>query len=318
MSTVDPNETLKQKIFRIWMENPHVSPKEVSRKLVLLENQAIINGLSPEHIAAKIKLFHTDHGQTIRNYLSQFRCTCKNGLPQKAHNRLPHKRVFHWVVSRDLLLESLQNFSGMSDATNFKVLGWIPVKNRNGMLVFREKEIHPFFRSKKKGDGLFNPVQPVSHLGSVHWYQDGRVIMYLKGEVSLANAKKLFYHAFWFLSERQKYELTIGRLVEKEKHWVFETGQPMPRFEIRQFERSHGIRIFVDGSHPTALEVRETVPFWIDELKESTAALAVQIREHLALIQDYRKEASASIKLAESVTELVNVLKKNMGQKGGD
>ena len=162
-----------------------------------------------------------------------------------------------------------------------RFIGWgwrVSKGNRNDMWVFRDPEGQ----------------------GSVHWYKEGLIRLYLKGELQLARAKELFCRAFsWFGKEDIRRYLDVP-LVEKYRKWTFELGQPMPRFDIRQFERSHGLRIFTDLSHPTSVHVGESIPFWIDEQRQATSELSkvvnefgVDIKEHLKLIsgaQDFVKE----------------------------
>jgi hypothetical protein len=174
---------------------------------------------------------------------------------------LPEHRVFEWeCVPRDC----------------GRPVGWVEVVNRNGMWVWRDPR------------------------GTVHWYKEGLVRLYLKGELQLAKAKELFARAFsWFGPEQWKKYLDAP-LKETYKKWTFDVGAPMPRFDIRQFERSHGLRIFTDGSHPTSVHVGEATPFWIDEQRQATKEFGevvnqfgVEIKEHLKLIRIWQQEAKA-------------------------
>lgn len=172
---------------------------------------------------------------------------------------LPEHRVFEW--------ECIPRSCELS-------VGWVEVVNRNGMWVFRDVR------------------------GTVHWYKEGLVRLYLRGELQLAKAKELFSRAFsWFTPEQLRKYLDVP-LNETYKKWTFNVGAPMARFDIRQFERSHGLRIFTDGSHPTSLHVGEATPFWIDEWRRTNqefgqviGQFGVEIKEHLNLIQEWQKEA---------------------------
>lgn len=178
--------------------------------------------------------------------LSEFRSYQKLGLPQRPHDFPLHKRVFEW--------ENVGRGLGV-DLVGF---GWVAVRNRNGMFVFR------------------------CDLGSVHWYAGGLVRLYVRGPVLLARVKELFCRAFvGVLGWEMVQGLLGGRLEEKERKWTFELGQLVPRFDIRKFERSHGIRIFADGSHPTAVHVVETAPFWLDRLEDVQKQLALNLETHL-------------------------------------
>jgi len=134
--------------------------------------------------------------------------------------------------------------------------------------------------------------------GSVHWYKGGVVRLYLRGAVQLARAKELFCRAFSWFSDEQFVEFLDCPIREELRHWVFDVGAPMPRFDIRNFEKSHGLRIFTDGSHPTSLEVEETRPLSLVQFEETIGKLdgtidnfGVNLKEHLNLIQTWQKEA---------------------------
>lgn len=218
---------------------------------------------------SQLKYFHKKHGNTIRVYLCNFRRTYDLGRPLKPLS--PHRRVFVWEnVPRNLLPASHPR-------------GWKLVANRNQMLTYR----HDY--------------------GTVHWYLGGMVRLHLRGPVQLSRAKELFCRAFSWLSMDQLNKFVSGTLREESKHWVFDMGSPLPSFDIRKFERSHGIRIFTDKSHPHAIEVEETTPFWIGELRETTReldqtiqGLGVQITKHLKLIGEWQKEAHSRRKSTDA------------------
>lgn len=210
--------------------------------------------LPAKKICYKLGLAYKKQGNYVNKLLSEFRSNHDFDSAQKALS-LPHKRVFVW--------ESIPRVD--FDLVEF---GWVGVANRNGMFVFR-------------GD-----------FGSVHWYKGGKVILYLQGALQLARVKELFCRAFsWFGAEEWSRYLDVP-LREEMKHWVFELGKPVPRFDIRKFERSHGIRIFADGSHPRAIEVEETQPFWIGEFRAVTDKFGAEIQEHLDLIKRWQEEAA--------------------------
>ena len=199
------------------------------------------------HITAKkacnsLKLNYGKHGKYLNNLLSEFRSNPSIGLPLKAHSL--HKRVFMWEnVPRNLLFDHLRSKEFHSG------LGWNTISNRNGMRVFKDK------------------------LGAVHWYKGGLVRLYMKGPAMLAHVKELFCIAFsWFSIEELNKYLDVP-LREEERHWVFDTGAPVTPFIINRFKQSHGLQIFVDKSHPNAVEVVETVPFWANRLQEDIDSL---------------------------------------------
>jgi len=173
------------------------------------------------------------------------------------HFYLPWCSLFHCVIFSRFREVALQR-------------GWKQpeAKQRNPFIVFRG-----------------------SH-GAVHWYLGGLVILYLRGSVMLAKVKELFCKAFSFLPDEMLLRYLDAPLGEEARHWVFDLGAPVPRgVDNRNFERSHGIRIRTDGSHPQALEVDETRPFWLDPLEKVTEKLSFEIDEHLKLIRTWTKEA---------------------------
>src|SRR4030042_2452962 len=221
---------------------------------------------TPKKACEELKEPWPQRRKYVKKLLSEFRSYHNLASPQQAH-RLEH-RVFEW--------ENIPRVYKGGDRMPVEILrvGWCVVVNRNDMWVFRDPR------------------------GSVHWYRGGLVRLYLKGELQLAKAKEVFCRAFsWFTNEQLKKFLDVP-LVEKYRKWIFEIGSPMPKFDIKTFERSHGLRIFTDGSHRTSLHVGEATPFWIDEQRQATAEFGVvvnqfgvEIREHMKLIRLWQDEA---------------------------
>ena len=157
-----------------------------------------------------------------------------------------------------------------------KFWGWRKVENRNDFWVYKDKNSR----------------------GAVHWYGGGLVRLYLKGEVMAARCKELFCRAFrWFIPEQISKYLDCP-LKEVSKKWTFDLDAPVPIFDIRKFERSHGLIIHTDLSDPKSLHVTENRPLWFDQLELITDGftsvldqLATQIQEHLKLIKMWQQEA---------------------------
>jgi hypothetical protein len=82
----------------------------------------------------------------------------------------------------------------------------------------------------------------------------------------------------------------------------------VPTFDIRQFKKSHGVRIFTDKSHPNAVEIEETVPFWIEEFKEIIQVFGLEIKEHLKLIREWQEEAKNHREKRTSGLQLLSLL----------
>lgn len=233
------------------------------------ENQS----LKAREICSKLNLRYKEHGNYVNKLLSEFRSNHKFGLPLEPQEL--HKRIFSWEnVPRQSLIEHL--CCEEQDLTKGKLtnVGWRKSSNRNGMLSFSNLR------------------------GTVHWYKGGRVLIYLKKPLSLANAKELFSRAFnWFDGKTLSKYLDVP-LREESRHWVFEVGETLPRFDVRKFKASHGIRIYSDKSHPKAVEVEETIPFWIDEFRDVAQSFGktvnqfgVEIEEHMKLVREWQKEA---------------------------
>lgn len=232
-------DSLRKQLYKLWVENPFVTPKKACEKL---------------------KTNYKQHGNYFKKLLSEFRSYYSFGSPQEAH--LPKHRVFEW-----------ENIPRLTELQ----VGWEEVVNRNGMWVFKKDA-----------------------RGSVHWYKEGLVRLYLKGELQLAKAKELFCRAFNWFSPQELKKYLDAPLKETYKKWTFDVGSPVPRFDIRQFERSHGLRIFTDGSDPRSIHVGESTPFWIDEQRQATAELGFvvrqfggEIKEHMKLIRIWQEEAKA-------------------------
>lgn len=119
------------------------------------------------------------------------------------------------------------------------------------------------------------------------------MLLYLRRTLRLADVKALFSKAFQFLSNDDLKRFLDCPLREELRHWVFNVGLPMPRFDIRQFEKSHGIRIFTDGSHPEAVEVEETRPLIMVQFERTLGKFGLEIQAHLNLIQEWQKEAKS-------------------------
>jgi len=229
------------------------------------------------------------HGNYVNFLLSQFRSYTDLGLPQEPL-RLEH-RTFEWQC----IPRIYENGDEMPLSVG--VVGWNWAHdNNNEMWVFRDD------------------------LGSVHWYKEGLVRLYLKGELQLAKVKELFCKAFSFMpQDRVFFEKYLDvPLREVYRKWIFEMGKPVPKFDIRTFERSHGLRIFTDLSHPTSVHVGEAQPFWLDEQRQANAELSgvvqqlgIEIQAHLHLIQTWEKGASRNSEVAEkTLTVLTKLMEK--------
>lgn len=224
--------------------------------------------LTPSQIMGILRLsYHIEPSslQLIKNYKQAF----LESNHQKALPLRPHRRVFEWFVSRSFEFEK----AALSPDPGRKGI-WRVVENKGRtMMIFR----YPF--------------------GVVHWYKNGKVLVYLQGEFSWAKVKEVFSRAFLgVLGKKELVEQLDAPVKEVGKHWVFQVGQTLPRFEIRQFEKGHGLRIYTDGSHPTAVEVAETEPFWLNRMDDIANSFQESMNEHLKIIEIFRKESESRSK----------------------
>lgn len=173
---------------------------------------------------------------------------------------LPHRRVFVW-----------DGLERSKEAQN-KAFGhgWVRSRNRNGALLFKDSR------------------------GSVQWHSNGHVVLYVQGPANLGRAKELFCRAFSWFSDRELDRLTSGVLHESSRHWVFRIGEPLPRFDIRAFVRSHGLEAVSDGSHPLCIEFIESEPLYLQRYDRLMVQLAQNIQAHLNLIREWQKEARSA------------------------
>lgn len=223
-----------------------------------------------KYICNLIGLDYRKHGPYINKLKSDFHSYYKIGLPQK-----PHRRVFVWeCVPRELFRECFEKQHRKIESEQhfvaaLKAYGWVqPVgEQRNPFWVYRGAH------------------------GSVHWYKSGKVILYLRGNLMLARVKELFCKAFSFLPKDMLLQYLDAPIREESRHMIFNVDGPMPRFDIRYYEKTHGLRVFTDGSHPQALEVVETTPFWIQDFGEVVQQFGGEIKAHMELIKEWQKEA---------------------------
>ena len=226
--------TLKEKTYTLFCQNSRIKAGQV---------------------CSFYHLLYEKHGQTINNYLSEFKSNPKYGhIPSEPKNS-PHCRKWVWnkvVFSDEWKSEALSN-------------GW--KQSRNRMLVFRDK------------------------LGSVQWFETGTVNVLPKGSSRLADAKTLLCRAFSWLDPIELSRICDGSYREENRHWNFDVGVDLPRFKLDFFKKTHGLTIGSDGSHPGKLEVEETVPLYLQETNNTLSLFAENIRSHLELIKTWKMEA---------------------------
>lgn len=239
----DPN-SLRQRLYRLWVRNEHLSPQRCAKEL----------GVS-----------YREKGNYVRKLLSVFRNS--HYFEQVQNLQVRHKRSAEWEYVPFDRKRALEH-------------GWVESRNRNKKLIYHDEP-----------------------RGTVDWFNNGHVILHLSASIpnkqKLAKIKELFCRAFsWFGSEEWEKYLECP-IRETSKHWIFDVGAELPRFDIRTFEKSHGLRIYTDGSHPSSVEVAETEPFWIDELKDINEQFGENLKTHLQMIQSVDRLAKTLEKRAQ-------------------
>ncbi len=111
----------------------------------------------------------------------------------------------------------------------------------------------------------------------MEWFENGRVNLYIRKPVNLGRIKQLVSNGFFethLIEDIKSLEQVLGTLRYKEAHYVFNTGQPLPRMKIDYFKKSHGFEINVgDRSHRRSVEVISRVPDWAETFQSSVEKL---------------------------------------------
>lgn len=211
--------------------------------------------------------------QTIRNYISRWRLYSKNGLVPQSHSGLGHLVVGFGAG----LWESAGAF------------GWKISENRN--------------RCRR-----------ISRLGiTLLWFRDGTVQFRFKGSRSETDLLAAFSQAFWHLlraagnSERGLADflkvIFKVRYRQGPVHRTWHIDEPLPRFQIKYYEKSRGLVIKTDGSHPRDLEVEERQPPWIGKLDEASDKIS---RAADLFAENIKTHLEVPKAMAKAVEELRN------------
>jgi hypothetical protein len=119
-------------------------------------------------------------------------------------------------------------------------------------------------------------------LGRLQWFETGRVNLYVCRPANLGKAYQLVCNGFSFtglITDAKVLEQVLSSVCFKGAHYVFNTGQRLPRLVIDLFARSNGIIVKVgDTSHPNGVEIVLCYPDWAERnerlLNQLTGALA--------------------------------------------
>jgi hypothetical protein len=135
-----------------------------------------------------------------------------------------------YSVSRDLAVQA----------------GWVPTKAKNHWLLWKDT------------------------LGRMEWFEKGRVNLFVRSPVNQGRIKQLVCNGFSFtglITDNKVLDQVLVTIQYKGAHYVFDTGQPLPKTTIDYFDKNLGIVIKVgDGSHRRAIEVISRVPDWAERM----------------------------------------------------
>jgi hypothetical protein len=124
--------------------------------------------------------------------------------------------------------------------------GWVPTKAKNHWLLWKDT------------------------LGRMEWFEKGRVNLYVRSPVNEGRIKQLVCHGFSFtglITDNKILDQVLVTIRYKGAHYVFNTGQPLPKTTIDYFDKNLGIVIKVgDVSHPKGIEVISRVPDWAERM----------------------------------------------------
>jgi hypothetical protein len=123
-------------------------------------------------------------------------------------------------------------------------VGWVVSRARNRWLLWRDR------------------------LGRLQWFETGRVNLYVRRPANLGKAYQLICNGFSFtglVTDVKVLEEVLSGIRFKGAHYVFPTGQRLPRLTIDLFSKSNGVVIKVgDVSHPDSIEVLGVYPDWAE------------------------------------------------------
>ena len=197
---------------------------------------------SPKMICAKLHLSYVIYGSYINNLKSYWK---SNYQFEQGSNCSSVHAWSGWChvpqyVDRDLALTS----------------GWKRTKAKNRWLHWKDK----------------------TGLGSMMWFENGRVNLHVASPVHLGKVKQLVCNGFSFsglLFDDQVMLKVLESIHHYGSHYVFDVGSPLPKKTIKDFEKSHGITIKIgDMSHPKSVEVESHVPDWAEKLTFSLERIA--------------------------------------------
>ena len=139
--------------------------------------------------------------------------------------------------------------------------GWIGTSARNRWLLWRDR------------------------LGRIQWFETGRVNLYVRSPASKGRACQLISNGFSFtrlVEDSKLLERILSGIKFHGAHYVFGTGQGLPKITINNFEQSNGVIVKVgDKSHPSSIEIDCRYPDWA-ERNERVLEKLIEMMEKMA------------------------------------
>jgi hypothetical protein len=144
-------------------------------------------------------------------------------------------------------------------------------------------------------------------LGRLQWFETGRVNVYLRKPANLGKAYQLVCNGFSFtglITDVKVLERVLSSVRFKGAHYVWHTGQRLPRLTIDLFGKSNGVVIKVgDLSDPDGVEVHVTYPDWA-ERNEQLHEQLVSVVKKLCEFRD--AEARIGLQVHEGMPDYVS------------
>ncbi len=189
--------------------------------------------LTPKALCKLMGLRYERHGKYVANIRCDWKSHCRNERGSKCS--IHAWRGWCYVplsVDRARALDA----------------GWVPSKARNRWLLWRDR------------------------LGRLQWFETCRVNLYVRKPANLGRAYQLVCNGFSFtglIKDMKVLERVLESVRFKGAHFVFGTGQRLPRLTIDLFRKSNGVVIKVgDRTHPSSVEVIATYMDWAEKNEE--------------------------------------------------
>jgi hypothetical protein len=150
-------------------------------------------------------------------------------------------------------------------------VGWVASRARNRWLLWRDE------------------------LGRLMWFETGRVNLFVRKPANLGKACQLVCNGFFatnLITDVKVLEQVLRSVRFKGAHYVFQTGERLPRLTIDLFRESNGVVVKVgDVSHPNAVEVIASYPDWAERNERLLERLNDVLNRLFGIVpQDVRKD----------------------------